>query len=86
MIAGFRRRVELTVKLLQQSRARGNTIPQMTGTDAAKALIAFQMVVAIADLVGVTSDIIVEEIQDILKQHPELWPSVDETVEVKLTA
>lgn len=56
----------------------------MTTADAAKSLIALQMVIAIGDLVGVPCDVIVEEIQEILNQHPELWGSVDELVEKKL--
>jgi len=76
--------VELTVKLLQESRAKGNPLPPMTTVEAAKSLAGLQIVIAIGELVDVPCDIIIEEIHDILEQHPELWGSVDELVEKKL--
>lgn len=56
----------------------------MTSAEAAMSIASLQMVVAIADLVNAPCDIIIEEIRDILDQHPELWGSVDELVEEKL--
>jgi len=57
----------------------------MTGADAAKNIMSLQVLMALGDMVGIACDIIAEEIQEILEQHPELWGSIDEQTEDKLS-
>jgi len=82
LVASMQKRAEMSVKMLRKNKRSRAELPALSMQDALKILAGHQFIVLLAGAFdNIDFSELIAEIEEILKQYPELWAFVDDDVE-----